>query len=101
MYQVSRKKNGGIKEKKMEVKNLILVVQTNFFGIMIPTPICIHHQRRQKYLDPILKRRSPLPIRRYLSQSQVIIVVLLGWKECIKHKAGAITSLDATNTCEL
>ena len=41
--------------------------------------------------------RSPLTIRRHLSQSKVIIVLLLGWKECIKHKASAITSLYSFN----
>ena len=30
--------------------------------------------------------RSPLTIRRYLSQIQVIIVLLLRWKECTKHR---------------
>ena len=27
------------------------------FSMMIPMPICIHHQRRQKQVDPALKRR--------------------------------------------
>ena len=27
------------------------------FSMMIPMPICIHHQRRQKHVDPTLKRR--------------------------------------------
>ena len=41
--------------------------------------------------------RSPLTIRRYLSQIQVIIVLLLRWKECTKHKASAIISLYSSN----
>ncbi|KAM3685343.1 hypothetical protein ACJW31_11G110900 [Castanea mollissima] len=27
------------------------------FSMMIPMPICIHRQRRQKHVDPTLKRR--------------------------------------------
>ena len=32
-----------------------------------------------------------------LGTMQIIIVWLLGWKECIKHKVGAITSLYSFN----
>ena len=27
------------------------------FSVIIPMPICIHHQRRQKHVDPTLRRR--------------------------------------------
>nr|POE50052.1 hypothetical protein CFP56_75754 [Quercus suber] len=54
MLMVSRKKNGS-KESGFSI--LTQKIISDFFGIMIPTPICIHHQRRQKHLDPTLKRR--------------------------------------------
>ena len=58
---------------------------------------CLDHQFITYNLTCVTWFRSPLTIKRYLSQSQVIIVLLLGWKECIKHKAGAITSLYSFN----
>ena len=58
---------------------------------------CLDHQFITYNLTCATWFRSPLTIRRYLSQSQVIIVLLLGWKEWIKHKAGATTSLYSFN----
>ena len=59
--------------------------------------ICLGHQFVTYNLTCVIWFRSPLTIGRYLSQSEVIIVLLLGWKECIKHKVGAITSLYSFN----
>ena len=58
---------------------------------------CLDHQFITYNLTCVTCFRSPLTIRRYLSQIQVIIVLLLRWEECTKHKASAIISLYSFN----